>query len=134
MGSSSGGGENTIIANCYNNGKITAIYRGATNKIEFSGGIQGGFWYGVYKTDIKHCYYNGTKSDRSVGATNSEYAQKLTYKQINGSEKFEDEEGMHITLVEELNTYKEIDPDELETNEWCNWIQNSEGYPDLEIE
>ena len=130
LGNTTNFGENIIIANCYNIGKTTAKYQFITN---FSGGILGGFWYNQYEANIKHCYYDGIASDRSVGGIISEYAQKLSQLQIKGQETIEDEDGNSKTLLELLNGYIENNPDSLDTTQWKKWVQNEEGYPVLDI-
>lgn len=130
LGNATSIGENIVIANCYNIGKTTAEYQFITN---FSGGILGGFWYNQYETDIKHSYYDGTASNRSVGGTITEYAQKLSQSQIKGQETIEDANGNSKTLLELLNGYIENNSDGLDTTKWTKWIQNEEGYPILDI-
>ena len=130
LGNATNSGENIVIANCFNRGETTAKYQFITN---FSGGILGGFWYNQYETDIKHSYYDGTASNRSVGGTITEYAQKLSQLQIKGQETIEDENGNSKTLLELLNEYIENNPDGLDTTKWTKWIRNEEGYPILDI-
>lgn len=114
---------NVTIANCYNTGKTTSKSSGS------NAGIQGGFWYNNYLTDIKHCYYDETKSDSGVGGTNIEYAQKLSHNQIIGKEAIVDENGNRKNLVELLNEYIENNSDGFDTSHWCKWTQDEEGYP-----
>lgn len=123
-------GEKVLIANCYNMGKTTAKYQYITN---FSGGILGGFWYNQYETDIKHCYYDETDSERSVGGSKIEYAQSLSQAQMRGQEGIQDGNSNSKTLLELLNRYIENNPDGLDTTKWTKWIQNQEGYPILDI-
>lgn len=127
LGSATSFGENVIIANCYNIGKTTAKYS------NFSGGILGGFWYNQYETDIKNSYYDETASNRSVGGTNTEYAQNLSQSQIKGQETIQDENGNSKTLIELLNGYIENNLDGLDTTKWMKWTQNENGYPILDI-
>ena len=116
--------QNINILNCYNIGKITSKPRPAA-----SGGIQGGFWYNQYKSNISNCYYDGAKSDRSVGGATKEYATKLTTSQMQGKEKIENQDGTSSTLVELLN--KEIDNNSTgtDTSSWLRWQQGENGYP-----
>ena len=120
------GDLNANITNCYNIGKTSSKYLYIT---PFSGGIQGGFWYNQYKSNISNCYYDGAKSDRSVGGATKEYATKLTTNQMQGKEKIENKDGTSSTLVELLN--KEIDNNSTgaDTSSWLRWKQGENGYP-----
>ena len=120
---------NINITNCYNIGKTSAEY---SYIALFSGGIQGGFWYGNYRTTINNCYYDGSKSDRSVGGAKEEYATKLTTEQMQGKEKINNQDGTSSTLVELLN--KEIDNNTngIDTTKWLRWKQGEDGYPTFE--
>ena len=131
VGSSTNCGEYLTIANCYNIGKTTAkyLYGGKLG----AGGILGGFWYNTYNSDIRNCFYYGENSDRSVGLLDEEYAQKLTYNQLISKENIEDEEGNSKVLIELLNGYKSNATTEFDTSMWCDWIQNEQGYPALDI-
>ena len=131
VGSSTNCGEYLTIANCYNTGKTTAKYLSG-GKLG-AGGILGGFWYNTYNSDIRNCFYYGENSDRSVGLLNEEYAQKLTYNQLISKENIEDEEGNSKILIEFLNEYKSNATTEFDTSMWCDWIQNEQGYPALDI-
>ena len=117
------------ITNCYNIGKTSAKY---SYIAPFSGGIQGGFWYGQYRSNINNCYYESSKSDRSVGGAKEEYATKLTTEQMQGKEKINNQDGTSNTLVELLN--KEIDNNTngIDTTEWLRWKQGEDGYPTFE--
>lgn len=117
------------ITNCYNIGKTSAKY---SYIAPFSGGIQGGFWYGQYRSNINNCYYDSSKSDRSVGGAKEEYATKLTTEQMQGKEKINNQDGTSNTLVELLN--KEIDNNTngIDTTEWLRWKQGEDGYPTFE--
>ena len=131
VGSSTNCGEYLTIANCYNIGKTTAkyLYGGKLG----AGGILGGFWYNTYNSDIRNCFYYGENSDRSVGLLDEEYAQKLTYNQLISKENIEDEEGNSKILIELLNEYKSNATTEFDTSMWCDWVQNEQGYPVLDI-
>ena len=107
--------DSTNITNCYNIGETRAKYSYIT---PFSGGIQGGFWYGQYKSTITNCYYDGSKSDRSVGGTKEEYATKLTTNQIQGKEKIDNQDGTSSTLVELLNKEIENNSTGADTSNW----------------
>lgn len=118
--------NNVNITNCYNIGETSSKYTFIT---PFSGGIQGGFWYNQYKSNISNCYYDGAKSDRSVGGATKEYATKLTTSQMQGKEKIENQDGTSSTLVELLN--KEIDNNSTgtDTSNWLRWKEGENGYP-----
>lgn len=124
-------GNSTVnISNCYNIGKTSSKY---SYIAPFAGGIQGGFWYGTYKSIISNCYYDGNKSDRSVGGAKEEYATKLTTEQMQGRENIENQDGTSSTLVELLN--KEIDnnTNNIDTTGWLKWKQGEDGYPDIDM-
>lgn len=118
--------NNIIIANCYNIGETKAQPETA------SGGIQGSYWYGQYKTNMINCYYDGSKSDRSVYKTKEEYATKLTTNQMQGKEKIVNQDGTSSTLVELLNKGVDNNTTGVDTNNWFRWKQGENRYPIFE--
>lgn len=121
-----GNNSNINIANCYNRGETTAQPENA------SGGIQGSYWYHRYQSNIINCYYDGSKSARSVYKSKEEYATKLTTSQMQGKDKIQNQDGTTSTFVELLN--KEIDNNSanIDTSIWLRWKQGEEGYPVFE--
>ena len=123
---SAGRSKNIIIDNCYNIGETKAKPEQA------SGGIQGSYWYDQYQSNIINCYYDGSKSDRSVYKTKEEYATKLTTRQMQGKDKIQNQDGTTSTLIELLNKGIDDNSANTDTSSWLRWKQGEEGYPVFE--